>query len=94
MINLTQSQFNLFKANCHLTKLQDIKSVLKCLRFDGLTTPKLNSKKVVLIDFWNTLTMSAIDFASIHTPKAQLFNNQLTNVGVKSCVSLAAKLAH
>ena len=94
MVNLTQSQFNLFKANCHTTKLQDIKSVLKCLRFDGLAIPKLNSKKDFIMGYWQQLTMAAINFAANHDPNTKLFASQLTNVGVKSCVALAAKLAH
>ena len=92
MINLTQSQFNLFKANCHFTSLQDIKSVLKCLRIDGLAIPKLNSKKDVIMDYWQQLTMATINFAANNTPKIKLFASQLTNVGIMSKQALLLKL--
>lgn len=94
MINLTKSQFQIFNTSSNVSSLVDIKSVLKCLRFDGLSTPKLNSKKIVIMEFWQELVSAATKYAANTqqvTPK--LFNKQLKNVGARSVSSLTRKLA-
>lgn len=93
MINLTKSQYSIFKTSADVTTLKDIKSVLKCLRFDGLSIPKLNSKKDVIMEFWQELVDVATEYAAnINQVTIKLFDKQLKNVGAKSARFLAYKL--